>query len=819
MRLGVCDQVAERFALELHEVGLIDQRAGIHIATADDFGDQCGDMLVEFADEAAVAHIDQRAANRRNAAAACDRERLGQRRAPARCRHRLGFVDRDEQQLVLVRDDDVAVQQIAELARFDRAGSDLGHRRSGEAFGEEGQQVLAGAGCRIFSGTARDVGETPRTRHQAHAHFDQADVAFHVCHAACGIHRQLAATAQRHAVDGSDHWHLRIAHAQHHVLQFLLDAFDRIGTADHEGGHGGFQIGADAERRVAGPDHHRGEVALGHVDRFHQAFHHLGADGVHLVLDAGDEHLAVQRPGAQRLAFGNRGACGAPVGQVVFAEQFLGEDLALIHRQFAAGNEFLLRCAPRALCGVHAAGLSNRAFEDPFRQRCLGQRLACVDVFLDHLRDFEPTGFLPQLERALLHAEAPAHGLIDVACGVGDVDQMNGGVLETVAQNRPEELAFRTFCTTQQFQALARRLSEHAAVDIVGLLASRHVVFAVELKLQNVAADLLEETGLGLLTEVAQVQQLLQHGRRAVVAVERIGFEAQVVLQRLDHVSHRVETHHVRRTERAARCTAQLLAGEVVDHVVGQTEILGLLHRRQHAGDADAVGDEVGRIVRAHHALAERRRHEGLELVEHFGIGRRRVDQLHQLHVARWVEEVNAAEARLDRIGQSFGQLGDRQTRGVRCDQRGLRNERRDLVIQIELPIHALGNRLDDQIAALQELHVLFVVGGLNQVGVFGHTNRRRLELLQIGNRLFCNAALRTFLGGQVKQNDRHLHVDEVGGNLRAHHACAEHGDFLHLESGHVVCSLGSSWQAHACQFASVQFTRCQVWVRQKGPK
>ena len=31
----------------------------------------------------------------------------------------------------------------------------------------------------------------------------------------------------------------------------------------------------------------------------------------------------------------------------------------------------------------------------------------------------------------------------------------------------------------------------------------------------NVAADLLEETGLGLLAQVAQLQQLFQHGGRA----------------------------------------------------------------------------------------------------------------------------------------------------------------------------------------------------------------------------------------------------------------------------------------------------------------
>ena len=43
------------------------------------------------------------------------------------------------------------------------------------------------------------------------------------------------------------------------------------------------------------------------------------------------------------------------------------------------------------------------------------------------------------------------------------------------------------------------------------------------------------------------------------------------------------------------------------------------------------------------------------------------------------------------------------------------------------------------------------------------------------------------FLGGQVEQHHRHVDVDEVGGDLRAHHAGAEHGDLAHVESVHRV--------------------------------
>ena len=774
-------------------------------------------MLVELADEAAVTHVDQRALDGGHAAASRHGEAARQRRAPAACGHGLGLVDGDEEQLVLVRHDEVAVQQVAQLARLDGTGAHLGHGRGREAFGQEGQQVLARAGGGVLCRAARDIGQAARAGHQAHADFHQADVAFHVRHAARAVDGQLAAAAQRHAMDGRNHGHLGVADAQHQVLQLLLHAFDGVGAADHEGRHGGFQVGAHAERRIARPDDHALEVGLGHVHGFHQRFHDFGADGVHLVLDAGDQDLAVQRPGAQRLGFGDRGAGRLPVGQAVFAQQLLGEDLALVDGQHAAGHELALGRAPRALRRVHAASLGHRAFEDPLGQGRLAQCLAGIDVLLDHLRHFQPAGFLPQLEGALLHAEAPAHGLVHVACGLRNALQVDGRVVEAVAQDGPQEAALRALGIAQQLQALGSGLLEHAAIDLVGLAASGHVVLAVQLELQDVAADLLVEALLRLLAEVAQLDQLGQHGRRAEAAVEGIGLGAEVVLQRLDHMGHGVQAHHVGRAEGAAGCAAQLLAGEVIDHVEGQSEVLDLFHRGQHAGDADAVGDEVGRVLGAHHALAQAAGDEGFELVQHHGLRGRRGDQLHQRHVARRVEEVDAAKARLDRVGQRLGQLGDGQARGVGRHDGVLGHMGRDLGVQIELPVHALGNGLDDQVAALEQLEVLLVVGGLDQVRVLGHADGRRLELLEVGDGALGDAAFRAFLGRQVEQHHGHLDIDQMGRDLRSHHASAEHGDFLHIESGH-GCSTSGRKAAAAAALRNGYCTRTQVWVRPKGP-
>ena len=188
----------------------------------------------------------------------------------------------------------------------------------------------------------------------------------------------------------------------------------------------------------------------------------------------------------------------------------------------AARDEFACGWGSRSLRRVHATGLGHRAFEDPLGQRRVAQRLAGVDVFLDHLGHVQPAGFLPQLERALLHAKAPAHAEVHVAGVVGNRGQVHGGVVEAVAQNGPQELALRAFGVAQQLQALGGRLFEHAAIHLVGLLAAGHVLFAFQVKAQNVAPDLLEETCLGFLAQVAHLQQRLEHRRGGKAGVERI---------------------------------------------------------------------------------------------------------------------------------------------------------------------------------------------------------------------------------------------------------------------------------------------------------
>ncbi len=104
----------------------------------------------------------------------------------------------------------------------------------------------------------------------------------------------------------------------------------------------------------------------------------------------------------------------------------------------------------------------------------------------------------------------------------------------------------------------------------------------------------------------------------------------------------------------------------------------------------------------------------------------------------------------------------------------------RNLGVQVVLPVHALGDGLDDQIALGQQRQVLVVVGGIDELQLALVGQRRRVELLEAIEGLLDDTVLVSFLRRQVKQHDRHIGVGEVRGNLRPHHARAQHGGFLH---------------------------------------
>ena len=146
---------------------------------------------------------------------------------------------------------------------------------------------------------------------------------------------------------------------------------------------------------------------------------------------------------------------------------------------------------------------------------------------------------------------------------------------------------------------------------------------------------------------------------------------------------------------------------------------------------------------------------------------------------------MHAAKALLERIVKAFRQRRDREPRGVGGEDRIRCEEGRDLAIEVVLPVHALGDRLDHQVAAAQRLEMLVIVGRLDEGSQIGRAQRRRIQLFQTLDRLDGNRTLVALFGRQIEQHHLDPGIDQMGRDLRPHHSGAQHRHFANDESAH----------------------------------
>ena len=432
---------------------------------------------------------------------------------------------------------------------------------------------------------------------------------------------------------------------------------------------------------------------------------------------------------------------------------------------------------------MHPCGVCHRPAKDPLRQWCVAQRPACLNVFANHPGHVKPACLLPQLKRALPHAKAPAHRQVDVSRRGSNILQMHSRIVEAVAQNRPQKPSLRILGLMQQPQAFCCGFLENADICIVGLLSRLNISVTGRIVSFNTIVGLPEKTGARLLSQMSFLNQPGQYHRHPKTAMKRISLGGQGFLQGPDDMRHGVKSHHVGSPIGAGTGPPQLLACQVVDQVIPQTELFSLDHSGQHAGNAHPIGDEIGRVLGAHHALAQHAGAEGLEVVENICLCHWCGNEFHQIHVARWIEEVNATETRTNLLRQRLAERGNTQPRSVGGQNGVWRHMWRDLVVQGGFPVHAFGNGFNHHITFPEQIQVFFVVGCLDQVCVIHYTQRRRPDRFQAFDSLERDSVLVPFFGGQVKQHHWHPDINQMSGNLRTHHTSAKHGDFANLKT------------------------------------
>ena len=164
----------------------------------------------------------------------------------------------------------------------------------------------------------------------------------------------------------------------------------------------------------------------------------------------------------------------------------------------------------------------------------------------------------------------------------------------------------------------------------------------------------------------------------------------------------RIETHHIRRAKGCALRPAYQRARERIHGVKADAETCSVMDRRQHRKYAHAIGDKIRRVFGADHAFAERSDQKLFKIIEYRRVGFLARDQFNQMHVARRIEEMHAAETMPQLRRKRLGECIDRQPRRITRKNGNRPQMRRDLFIQIGFPVHALGNRLDHDIAFFQ---------------------------------------------------------------------------------------------------------------------
>ena len=510
---------------------------------------------------------------------------------------------------------------------------------------------------------------------------------------------------------------------------------------------------------------------------------------MHFRLEADDADIVPGRPHPCGIGFEYR----LTVGRIL-TDQSVGKRLAAIDRQRRARLIAPLHRRPGAL-----RGMDTRAprFGHPGRQRHGGHRLSGSDILRDPFRHVLPPGRLPDLERSLVPAETPADGQVEVARIVGDRLKMHCAVMQHVAERGPHEPGLGVRTGPQLRKTLGQvPVLENCGNRLVGLARGRTIVALRRIQHLNFLAGLAIDAPAGFLTERLLFQQALQPVRRLVVLVP--GIVRQGLLHRVDDVGERVEADHVGRAISRAFRAADQRARQGIHFVETQAELPGMVERRKDGKYPDAVGDEIGRVLGADHALAQGGDEEFLQLVQDGGLGLAAGNQFHQVHVARRIEEMNAAEARSGMHGHRARERIYSQARGVTGKDGVFAKMRRHFLVQVLLPVHALGNRLDDDVAFLEQMQVLFVIRRLDEFGFRCHRQRTGFQLFQAVDRLADVAVRVTLLCGQLEQNGLDVGIDQVRRDLRSHHAGTENRDFAYEKWRRMACHEGSSNEAAA---------------------
>ncbi len=159
-------------------------------------------------------------------------------------------------------------------------------------------------------------------------------------------------------------------------------------------------------------------------------------------------------------------------------------------------------------------------------------------------------------------------------------------------------------------------------------------------------------------------------------------------------------------------------AGQCVHLLDGEVELLHQPHDVDHAEAADAVGDEVRRVLGVDDAFAQpHARRSAAMACNRRGVGLRRGNDLQQAHVARRVEEVRAEPVPAELSLKPSAMACHGQSAGVGGDDGARLAHGLHLAQQRALELQVLHHGLDDPVALGQQVEMVVEVAVVTRLG------------------------------------------------------------------------------------------------------
>jgi hypothetical protein len=731
----------------------------------DRFGVAAGPHLGEAAgDDDVVVGGDAAAVEAVDGAGHADAARRAGQVERRRLRHLVAVDERQGlglgigEQAVAVHGDAVALAQDQHLLGLRRGLRDRCGRHHLEDLGRRRHRPARPA--LVVLPTHQHLLAAAPARHQADAALDEARVGLGMRLHGIGMQQDLAAAAERQAGRCGDDGKGRVLHRLQRVLADRDRLLDLLPGGDVRREEREAEVGADREVRALVVDHERLHLRLHELDRLVQEAHDLVVERVRLrgELEAGDAVAEVPQRGRAVL------------------QQRLGGELDVLEQQHALGAHEVVILAVEteelALAVLEPVeGLVSHLLED------LGRRDALV---LELARKPRGAELVDELKGAGLPVVAEPHRLIDGDDLVGGFRHQARGIGERAAHHGPGVAADLRRIRHQRARVLLRALQRGdvrrrrgdvlaaCQVDRLLVLAALRLVDAVEAALALAA-------GVAVLDHAAYQRHVAVHG------VEGVGLRQQAGEARVD-VRPEVDADEVDEAEDAGLRDAEGASHHGVGLFHRQSAVDRVEDAALHPVDAEAVGDEAGRVLAGDDALAHRDVGEAGHLLDQRRVALRAGDDLEQAHVARRVEEVGDHEVALEAVGQALDELGQRDRRGVRRDRRALPAHLVEAAIEALLDVEPLDDDLDDPVAVGDLAEVVLEVADSDELGGALRHEGGGLALQHLGDGAGGDrVAVLGVLRHDVEQQHRHARIRDLRGDAGAHDAGAEDGDFLDL--------------------------------------